>query len=344
MSNKRGQLTVFIIIGIVLVILITCLFFLVSKYTEQQGEQQFVVKVSDKSSVKYFAESCVEKVSAPGIYLLAKNGGFVYDPDYFPSTGMLITEKYILNYHDENNIDPVSEKKQIQDELNKFIADSFKGCLSDFELFREYFDFEYGEIDVKTRVNEDNVEVNINYPITIIEGSKKTELSEFSKVLPIRLGYVLDVKNTILEKTKNNDKINLGELSSHGVDVSLMSYDESTLVYSIYDLDSNVNDKVFVFNFAVENSFVENKIPIVNDISDQTAYVSELFYLDVGGHDPENQRLTYEDETVLFDIGMNGKIMFTPVSGDVGNYEIPITISDGVNEVEKKLRLSIEER
>jgi len=66
-------------------------------------------------------------------------------------------------------------------------------------------------------------------------------------------------------------------------------------------------------------------------VSDSAAAVGRNFTLQVNASDPDGDRITYSDDTGLFDInGTTGLIEFTPGSDQVGTHFVNITVSDGV--------------
>lgn len=72
-----------------------------------------------------------------------------------------------------------------------------------------------------------------------------------------------------------------------------------------------------------------NKPPVLSVGCAGTAYVNYSYTCNVGGTDPENETLTFLDNTTLFNIdGSTGQILFTPNESDTGNYSILLTLQD----------------
>jgi hypothetical protein len=82
-------------------------------------------------------------------------------------------------------------------------------------------------------------------------------------------------------------------------------------------------------------SLCSNAPPILQPISDQTAYINQLFTLFINASDLNNDYLTFYDNTDLFNItnynASTGLINFTPSSGDAGYYSIIINVTDNVS-------------
>ncbi|MBU2561313.1 MAG: hypothetical protein KKD17_03370 [Nanoarchaeota archaeon] len=73
-----------------------------------------------------------------------------------------------------------------------------------------------------------------------------------------------------------------------------------------------------------------NKQPSINQSCNTTATVGVGYYCDVDATDPDNDTITFYDNTALFSIDPNtGEIIFTPAAGDAGTHSITITATDG---------------
>jgi hypothetical protein len=73
--------------------------------------------------------------------------------------------------------------------------------------------------------------------------------------------------------------------------------------------------------------FCADNNPVIIPIEDQIAYIDESYTYDVNTTIPNDQNVTFYDNTSLFDINMNtGLIFFTPDEDDEGIYYINITV------------------
>jgi hypothetical protein len=76
--------------------------------------------------------------------------------------------------------------------------------------------------------------------------------------------------------------------------------------------------------------FCINKQPTATQGCNTTATVGVGYYCDASGSDPDNDTLTFYDDSPLFSIDpTTGEIIFTPTAGDAGAHSITITASDG---------------
>ncbi|MFH1073177.1 MAG: S8 family serine peptidase [Nanoarchaeota archaeon] len=103
--------------------------------------------------------------------------------------------------------------------------------------------------------------------------------------------------------------------------------------------DSNLSDSE-VFTLTVVNT---NDPPIAAFIPPQAVQEGNPFVLQVNASDPDNNTLTYSDDTDLFNISQTGLVSFTPTNADVGTHIINITVSDSIAAVSRLLNLIVTE-
>lgn len=81
MIGKRGQITLMVIIGIILLFAISIILYLQTNTVNRQLQAQADKSINDFleiSSIKYYVTSCLDKVSAEGLTLLTEQGGVIY--------------------------------------------------------------------------------------------------------------------------------------------------------------------------------------------------------------------------------------------------------------------------
>ncbi len=86
-----------------------------------------------------------------------------------------------------------------------------------------------------------------------------------------------------------------------------------------------------------------NAPPSLETIPTLFAKVGKLFTYQVSADDPNDDPLTFSDDTILFNIGKeNGIISFIPAESQIGSHKITITVSDGKLEASTSFILVIE--
>lgn len=144
--QKRSQITIFLVLGIVLVIVVV-VFILTSNYSVKKKLRQEAINakeiVFDVHPIKNFVDLCLNIVSKDSL----EN----FDENY---------TEYEIESYVKNNIDT---------------------CL-DFSMFEEQgFDISREEAAIDVSINENDVVFRMNYPIIITSpvSGKKTEMKDF---------------------------------------------------------------------------------------------------------------------------------------------------------------------
>ncbi len=249
--KKRGQITAFIILG-----LIFLLFFLIILFTKSYRIEKIGAISSDElNPIKYYIDLCAKSSASDALYLLGAQGGYTAPPKlYFQSA----YAKIAYWYYEGQDTSPTIKK--MEQELSSYVDKALPKCIENLNAFSDMgFEFEFGEINTETKINENNVEFKINYPITIIKGESKAEISEFYKMIPVRLGYIHNIIKTIVEKeVEDPEWIDITYLVDQDLDFKIYPYDENTLIYSVLDNQSIIKyDTSFMFLFA--NLFEEKE-------------------------------------------------------------------------------------
>ena len=137
LNIKKGQLTIFIVIAIVIIGLVIG-FFIISKQQEKKG-----VFVPDVESVKQFVESCIEEAGNEIIYNVGQRGGYLFPPEFSTASG--------IPYYYSNGKSYMPSKEQVEQEISTFVNLKVFFCTKNFINFPE-FEIEQGEPKTETKI------------------------------------------------------------------------------------------------------------------------------------------------------------------------------------------------
>lgn len=367
MFQKKGQITLFIILGTVLVASFTLVFYLFQKDTdieesEIQQTQSFGLITSPISS---YVESCIKSVGEDAISWIGNHGGYfevpAYRPDDYKGTAYYF-------YVDKDIMPP---KEKVEQELSKYMDSELFFCVKNFVSFEEMgFEIEQGEIDTTTMIRPNNVLFNVNFPIKISREQDTKQLVSFHSLINnVRLSTIYDVSKSIIsEQMKNYDSVCLSciiDLSiENDLHIDISRLDNSSLLFTLIDYNTVIDDMPYEYRFANKyeefscsnpplddpnNEFLINCIQQkikekgykfqVEDITGLTAYVNQSFSYKVNA---TGLNLSFADYTSLFDINQKtGEILFTPTNEQTGNHSIWIYVKDMMNEKYESFNLEI---
>ncbi|MEK6969751.1 MAG: hypothetical protein AABW48_04960 [Nanoarchaeota archaeon] len=178
---KRGQVTIFMVVGI-LIIFLTAGIFLVKTFLvgEELKEVDPVPLLSD--SVNMYIESCIEKTGKNALVFVAQQGGYYELP---------ALAEFGLPYYLYGNKSHIISKKELEIQISSYMNNELFFCIQDFVPFKKAgLDIEQKEIITSTKVFEEKVIFDINFPITIKQNSLAKSLAHFSQTIPSKLGRI----------------------------------------------------------------------------------------------------------------------------------------------------------
>jgi hypothetical protein len=239
MKNK-SQITVFIIIGILLIFIVLGIFVLRDRLIKNNSIDPDVIPVYN------LIDSCLGSTSEEAIYHIGQTGGYYISPKQ--STDNHVAYYFIY----DKSLMP--NKEQIQDELSMYIRDMLFFCTRNFVDFAD-FSIKQGEIKVNSIILKDKVRFDIEYPITISKDNKNVNFNKFSKEIPVRLEVSIEVAKRLIEeqlKTPKDICITCIEELAHDneIVISAEDYDKESVIFYILDEKSKIKGEDYVFYYA----------------------------------------------------------------------------------------------
>jgi len=243
-DQKRGQVALFIIVAVVLIGAVSIYFVIISQ------EETEIAQRSD-SPVYLYVESCIQDAAFLAVEAFGRQQGYYIVPE----SRSIETVIYRMAYYYLEGETLVPTNEFFQKEFSKILNDEIIIECSDFSNFEEdgsIITFDANDIETTTRIFENEVVLNVNYPITVRDNESSVSFSRFSYTLPVRLGHIIDVSRTLVEKIKEEPNlVDLTFFLNQDVSISISDYDECNKVYIILDEESQVNNEPYAFSFAV---------------------------------------------------------------------------------------------
>ncbi len=204
--KKRGQITVFVIVGILVILGFLLFFYLRAKTTIFTPE---VVVPQEVAPVKRYVESCVQDIGEKAVIRLGMQAGYVEIPEGIainPGAYIAVGGPLKLPYWYLNGIDTSPTLSSMQSQISSYVSKNLKACLKNFSDFDEFIIEEKGEINTKTVIAEEEVVITIDYPLVIKnkKGDKITTLSKYTTSVPVRLKRIYRLAKGIM-RAENKD-------------------------------------------------------------------------------------------------------------------------------------------
>ena len=199
--QKRGQVTVFVIIGIVVILIIALFFFARNNLGIGINPQQFVESRLDP--IRDNVKECIDKVVPEAVTSLGKQGGDFSPATYRRYQGQMV-KYYCLNIPDENNcLNVMPTLAGIKRNLQEYMQFQISNCI-DRSLLKSKYGYKVITGNPKTEVEfqGQSIEITIDYPVTITKGGATVQLSKVKRVyndVPINDLYAtaVDITNAL---------------------------------------------------------------------------------------------------------------------------------------------------
>lgn len=213
---KRGQATVFVVLGILAVTAIVLLIAyrqdIFASDFEQARETALVVP-EKAQEVQSLVQKCIEQVSEQGLTILGTQGGYInlpsdtlVTPAHPFSTSLPIFENSDLKtaywfYVAPNGVQKngIPTLKQMETDLAEYVRQNLGSCVQNFTMFETY-NVTAGPIAVDLSINPRSVLVTADFPLKIDLYGFEYEVTRFYAEVNSRVGEMYAVGKEIMQK------------------------------------------------------------------------------------------------------------------------------------------------
>lgn len=287
---KKGQVSLFVVIGAIIVIVGIFLFFNNKLDIFSSHDSKM------KNQISEIVNECIDDSARRGVELLAYQGGRIYIPDYISRD----FRKYIdlglkIPTWDTSNGD-IPTILSMQGELERFVQDNLISCVNaNFLQMGDYFDINISDdLNVAVEIKPENVAVSVNYPIMFNEKNSDEKLSVddfYVNLESVRLGdmfelamqiYNLEEREYFLEELVMDQIYSATDYSdsrysmpSEGMEISCIPriWTKSRLKETLANMNNN-NFKYLQFS----DTFSKDKTSFLNLDEDLQSYFRAHYF------------------------------------------------------------------
>ncbi|MBI2652278.1 hypothetical protein HYX00_02325 [Candidatus Woesearchaeota archaeon] len=231
-NHKKGQITIFLIVGLVIVIGVAVFFYSTQKVQKPLEPELKIIQEQvplEFEPIKKYANDCAYSAGVESLRIIGKQGGYISFADKtLNNEPFTITQNptesdavsftkdsdlktaYWWHLKSANNCkgdckfaskrpDLRQTDNSIEKQLERYIDLKFKECLNNFEPFLEegFKVIEAGKIKTDVTIGSDDILVLIEYPLSIESQGTNTKLSQFLVRIPINLDKIYDLATKI---------------------------------------------------------------------------------------------------------------------------------------------------
>jgi len=220
-KNKRGQVTIFVIIAIILVVAVALFFVLRDSFG--------VISIPESIQPAYsHFLSCVESEAQTGINVLESRGGYIELPEFEPGSSYMPFSSQLMflgnpipywYYVSGNNLEKeqIPSREEMEEQLANFVEDNIRKC--EFgDYYEEGFEITLGEPSVDVNILEDKVRINLEMDTNFVKGNDSALVNGHEVEVDSMLGGLYDSAKAIYDYEQSTLF-----LEEYGIDV-LYSY------------------------------------------------------------------------------------------------------------------------
>lgn len=246
MSSKKGQVTIFIIVGLVILLAIGSFFYIRTKVTEAGlgiALKQDTAE-GDALIVQSFVSECLEEVSKDAVLLLGQQGGYInlsrtdlhsqqFSISDDPTSSDAVTfgglEIPYWWYEDSSHgctrcsitTKNIPTVENMEEQTSAYVKEHIETCLNTFAALEEQgFTIEKSkQPQLTTALTEEGVYVQLVYPLTISKEGATTTLENWYTQINVPLLDFYEAANEIVSMEIKNqflEQITLNIISAYG--------------------------------------------------------------------------------------------------------------------------------
>jgi len=235
--NSKGQVTVFIIVGIIILAVAAIILYVTSititEEIETEGKQFIETVPQEFIAIQQYTEACLNSVAEQGIIVLGQQGGYLYPSslgDYSitnptDSVGVNLDPVLVPYWHynanpngepavaiatlqpalyDEDDSLAGGTYMSVESQLGRYVEEEMERCLNSYEVFSgQGFVIDYDQKAVTARVWDGYVDFTLEMPMVITREDSTAEMTQFYAELDVDLKHVYEVAADITDAEQN---------------------------------------------------------------------------------------------------------------------------------------------
>ena len=274
MILKRGQLTVFVIVAIVLIAAVA-LFFAI------RGNI-FVSQIPSSLEPVYTTfVSCLEEDTLTGIDTLESQGGYIELPDFSPGSDFMPFSSQLdflgnpipyWYYVSGNNItrEQIPSKNEMEEQIANFVEQRIRNCAFD-SYYDEGFEIFIDAGGARARILNNRVDVSLNADLTIRKGDESVVVGNHDVSVNSELNSLYDSAKKVYDFEQENLF-----LENYGIDalrlyapVDGVELTCSPLTWNAFEIYNNLTTAIEGNTFAInakDDKYFDLDLPVSHEV------------------------------------------------------------------------------
>jgi len=206
---RKAQITLFIIIGLLILLFIGVLLYFTSRQAIAPIRKAIQVP-QDVKPVSDAVTTCIDQLGKEGLTILGNQGGYITIPkvvEHNPTSYILVDPAGIVKtpfwYYEGEDRTPTPEF--MQRELEVYIKQNLQDCLANFQGFLPTFKIApQGPAIPQVSLTDNSVVIQLTWPLDITSTDKTTRIQDFATEEDVPLKRIWELADKTM-KTENRD-------------------------------------------------------------------------------------------------------------------------------------------
>ena len=251
--QKRGQITVFVIIFLVVLITLALFYFTKSNLFDISVKGINIQKKLEVelNSIEKQIEECVSKETSIFLSKIADQGGFLEPTKYLDYKGKKISFLCQNIPNEKKCLNSMLSKEDLEFQLKNSLENKLPFCIGLDALKKRNEAFTHGDLRITSKINDKNINIKLELPLTLSKDAITLKKGEFNYIINSRLGKIIHLINKILnaEATEGTFGTTIETASSYGRNLVVLKQSSPHEVYKV----SVIEEPDYIFYFAIEN-------------------------------------------------------------------------------------------
>jgi hypothetical protein len=238
--NKKGQVSIFVILGVVILVGVVLFFNLNDSEIEKVD--------IEVQPIYAFFENCIEKEGKDAIKYLGETGGY-FD---VPENSHLEIPYYFYEGRNE-----MPGREFIEQQLSKYVNLGLPHCIYDLKDFEDY-NVQGGEYSSSFKIEDEKVIFDMDVPLSITKGDSTYDIRKFQIEIPVRLGVIYDaISEYMVDQLEAPGEVCVSCLYDIGkkydLDINILESDiDGVLMFIVSDSNYKINNENYSHYFMVK--------------------------------------------------------------------------------------------
>jgi hypothetical protein len=285
---RKAQLTVFFILGAVLMLglLVWWVVSLETVGEKRETAGQVNLQSEQRSAqLKQYFDNCVAQESYKGLVLLGRQGGYRDIPASFNANDLALWQ------FDNANTQPFLNTTLA--ELEEYLEVSLPNCMSQEAAQMQGFALERGTPEASVEFANEDVAVQVKYPLAVTQGEYKADYGEFSHTVKLPFRKIFEVATELNEHVllpEFKPEVPLEGANGYGYALSYERLSPEMILFKVTDVDTVTPDAIpYQFQFLAK--FGLTGLEKKTLLQDSSATTGALYTYEV--RSPDNLAVLY---------------------------------------------------